>query len=65
MSDARKQSEWRRARACGSAACVEVAKSGSDYLIRDSKNPDVALSFSAEEWAAFTTGVKADDFHFE
>jgi hypothetical protein len=64
MSDSKKQPEWRRSSRCGSAACIEVAKSGSRYLIRDSKNPDVELSFSAEEWAAFANGVEAGDFRF-
>jgi hypothetical protein len=65
MSDAKKQPEWRRSNRCASGACIEVAKSGSNYLIRDSKNPDVELTFTTEEWAAFSTGVVAGDFHFE
>jgi len=35
------------------------------YLIRDSKNPGVELSFSGDEWAAFKEGVEAGDFRFE
>jgi len=55
--------EWRRSRHCGTNACVEVAKVGDRFLVRDSKNPDAApLDFSAEEWSAFVAGVKEGDF---
>ena len=54
---------WRRSSHCASAACVEVAKVGEKFLIRDSKHPDAApLEFSAEEWNAFIAGVKGDEF---
>jgi hypothetical protein len=65
MTDSNKQVRWRRSRRCGNAACVEVAMSKGRYLIRDSKNPGVELSFSADEWAAFKEGVEAGDFRFE
>jgi len=56
---------WRKSSRCGSNSCVEVAKVGEEYLIRDSKNPSVAaLSFTEAEWEAFTQGVSAGDFHF-
>ncbi|MDT5031470.1 MAG: hypothetical protein QOC94_1641 [Actinoplanes sp.] len=58
--------EWRRSRSCGSGACIEVAKVGDLFMIRDSKNPAAPpLSFTADEWAAFTGGVFAGDFDFE
>jgi hypothetical protein len=44
--------------------CVEVAllRDGG-MAVRDSKDPDGArLEFTADEWAAFTAGVKAGEF---
>ena len=56
---------WRRSSRCGSTTCVEVAKVGDEYLVRDSKNPDAAaLSFTKEEWDAFVLGVNAGEFQF-
>lgn len=56
---------WRRSSRCGTSSCVEVAKADDRYLVRDSKNPQVAaLSFTAEEWESFIAGVKADEFRF-
>ncbi|MCU7724171.1 DUF397 domain-containing protein [Actinoplanes sp. KI2] len=54
--------EWRRA--CGNAACVEVAKVDEDVLVRDSKDPDVVLRFTDQEWVSFVEGVKAGKFRF-
>lgn len=57
---------WRKSARCSSAACVEVAKNDGTYLIRDSKNPaGPTLSFSQEEWEAFTAGMVAGDFRFD
>jgi len=44
--------------------CVEVADLDCGHrAVRDSKNPaGPALTFTAAEWAAFTTGVRADEF---
>ena len=56
---------WRKSSRCGSSTCVEVAKIDDQYLIRDSKNPDAAaLTFTKEEWIAFTEGVTAGEFRF-
>jgi hypothetical protein len=56
---------WRKSARCGSNACVEVARDGARYLIRDSKHPDVpALVFTEAEWSAFTDGVAAGEFRF-
>lgn len=39
--------------------CVEVAGLGDFFAVRDSKDPDgPALSFGAEDWAAFLTGIR-------
>lgn len=71
---------WRRSTYCSSAACVEVRRSSkcsasncvevlhepgtSVYQIRDSKNPNVVLAFTEEEWLAFEAGVSAGEFRF-
>lgn len=60
----RREVRWRKAD-CASGNCVEVARLGDHYLVRDSKVPDGAvLSFSEAEWEAFVEGVKAGDFSF-
>ena len=44
-------------------ACVEIADLDGGHAVRDSKNPTgPALTFTAAEWTAFTTGVRADEF---
>ncbi|MGH3683849.1 MAG: DUF397 domain-containing protein [Pseudonocardiaceae bacterium] len=43
--------------------CVEVAGLEGGRAVRDSKNPTgPALRFTAAEWVAFTTGVRAGEF---
>ena len=55
--------KWRKSTRCAGATCVEVAKVGDQYLIRDSKRPEVAaLAFTSEEWTAFVAGVNAGEF---
>lgn len=57
--------KWRKSSRCGSSTCVEVAKVGDEYLVRDSKNPQTApLTFTPAEWAAFVEGVAAGEFSF-
>lgn len=57
---------WRKSAQCSSAACVEVAKRGDSYLVRDSKNPDgPTLAFTPAEWEAFAAGMVAGDFRFD
>jgi hypothetical protein len=44
-------------------ACVEIADLDGGHAVRDSKNPTgTALTFTATEWVAFTTGVRAGEF---
>lgn len=43
--------------------CVEVANLPDGRAVRDSKDPHgAALVFTATEWVAFTTGVRAGEF---
>ncbi|MEV6600318.1 DUF397 domain-containing protein [Actinoplanes sp. NPDC051346] len=64
MSDRTEQTVvWRRASRCGTTSCVEVAKIGHDFVVRDSKNPQQAcLRFTAEEWSTFASAVKRGEF---
>ena len=55
--------QWQRSSYCGTNACVEVAQVSGQFMVRDSKNPDVApFVFSADEWTAFVNGVRAGEF---
>jgi hypothetical protein len=63
MIDSTEAPSWRRAVRCGNGACVEVAKVGDDYLVRSSTAPQAGtLTFTADEWIAFTAGVRDGDF---
>ena len=66
MTETARRPEWRRSGKCASGTCIEVARVDDHYLIRDSKNPDsTPLIFTADEWLAFVSGVKRDEFRFE
>ncbi|NMO57161.1 DUF397 domain-containing protein [Actinoplanes sp. TBRC 11911] len=57
--------EWHKSTRCSNNTCVEVARVNDEYLVRDSKNPNIApLSFTADEWNAFVDGVTAGEFRF-
>ena len=51
---------WRKSsRSTGGNDCVEVAQTGTNCLIRDSKNPDGArLAVGPQAWAAFLGDIK-------
>lgn len=57
---------WKKgSRSNGSSGnnCVEVARQGDSYFIRDSKHPEVApLQFTKAEWDAFMAGAQAGEF---
>ena len=56
---------WRKSSYSGNGAnCVEVtADAELRYLVRDTKDRvGPVLAFTADEWAAFTAGVKAGEF---
>ncbi|BCJ52792.1 hypothetical protein Asp14428_42670 [Actinoplanes sp. NBRC 14428] len=56
---------WRKAGGCGNTTCVEVAKVGDEFWLRDSKNPGVGpLRFTPAEWAAFVEGVASGEFSY-
>ncbi len=63
MIDDETSPSWRKSRFCDSGACVEVAVTGGEVAIRDSKTSDgPILRFSRSEWDAFVAGVEAGDF---
>ena len=63
MAKLTEHAEWRRGR-CTSGTCVEVAKVADQVLVRDSKDPDVILSFSPDEWDAFLDAAATGEFRF-
>ena len=56
--------EWRRAHPCSADGnCVEIAHTTDRIQLRDSKDPNgPTLTFTTDEWAAFTDGVRAGEF---
>jgi hypothetical protein len=58
--------QWRKSSYCSNGTCIEVAKQDDQYLIRDSKNPDIApLRFTTDEWTAFAKGFNEGQFRFD
>ncbi|MFI5934905.1 DUF397 domain-containing protein [Actinoplanes sp. NPDC051494] len=54
---------WHHSSKCTAGNCVEVAKSGDAYLLRDSKSPDIApLRLDADEWGHFRDAVVRGEF---
>lgn len=56
---------WRRSGTCQGAdsTCVEVALSGREVWVRDSKDTaGPILRFTPAEWAAFLAGARAGEF---
>lgn len=46
--------QWQRSKSCSGGQCVEVARDGDEYLVRDSKRPDAEpLRLTAGQWSAF------------
>ncbi|WP_144127836.1 DUF397 domain-containing protein [Catellatospora sichuanensis] len=59
------QAEWRKSSRSDNngGQCVEVALTTTTIGVRDSKDRDgTVLTFAAEGWAAFLTGVKSGEF---
>ncbi|WP_250003975.1 DUF397 domain-containing protein [Actinoplanes sp. M2I2] len=55
--------DWRRSSYCADKSCVEIAVSGDEVLLRDSKAPSrPPLRLDAAAWRQFTEDIKADHF---
>lgn len=54
------RANWRKSSYSGSNGnCVETAITSSNIAVRDSQNPEgLRLTFRAETWQAFTTGLR-------
>ena len=54
---------WHKSSNSGNNGCVEVARSGDQIAVRDSKDPSgPVLQFTAHEWRAFVAGVRDGEF---
>jgi hypothetical protein len=53
---------WHKSRKCDTGSCVEAARIDGVYALRDSAEPEVVLRFSARDWAAFTTAIRAGEY---
>ena len=54
---------WIKSSFCESGNCVEIASTGAQILIRDSKQPQGPhLEFTRQEWEAFEAGMGRGDF---
>lgn len=53
---------WQTASNCESNGCVEVCLPHDTVSIRASGKPDVVVTFTRDEWEAFVTGVKNNEF---
>jgi Domain of unknown function (DUF397) len=55
---------WRKSTySANEVKCVEFAEGQDGCAVRDSKDPTgPALMFTAGQWSAFTTGLRAGEF---
>ena len=54
---------WRTSTRSQDTNCVEVAYSGGEVRVRDTKNREAALvAVSPDDWRAFIAGVKVGEF---
>ncbi|MCA1605378.1 MAG: DUF397 domain-containing protein [Acidobacteria bacterium] len=44
---------WKKSTASGTGNCVEVAITADVILVRDSKRPELVLTFPSTEWKSF------------
>jgi Domain of unknown function (DUF397) len=55
--------EWKRSSRCDGGMCVEVSRTDTHVLMRQSTDPDGArLAFSGEAWRGFVAGVRRGVF---
>ncbi len=57
-----KVAKWRKSSySNGQANCVEVTFGESAVALRDSKNPNPVMTFTAHNWDAFVTALRATE----
>ncbi len=58
--------DWRRSSLCDGGSCVEVAFTPDEMIaVRDSGDPDAAVTFGHGEWLNFVARVKGGAFQFD
>ena len=51
---------WHKSTYCvGESHCVEVAAQGSTVSLRNSRQPEIALTFDAAEWQIFVDDLRS------
>lgn len=55
--------EWRKSSRCDSNACVEVAQSGSGFMIRDNTQPERHLTFDCVSWKGLLQAISTGQLH--
>jgi hypothetical protein len=59
----RREPAWRKSSHSASTNCVEVARAGSEILVRDTKNPHrMVLNYPVASWAEFVAAAKSGAF---
>jgi hypothetical protein len=53
---------WRRSSFCADGACVEVAITGDEVLVRNSLRPTELTRFTRAEWRALLAGAANSEF---
>jgi hypothetical protein len=53
---------WQRSSACADGACVEVANSGDEVLVRNSDRPGEIIHFAHASWREFLVGIRQGRF---
>lgn len=55
---------WRKSSRCNSGFCAEVRTNADGSVsLRNNTQPDVVITFDADEWDAFTAGVRDGEFN--
>lgn len=56
------ETRWMKSSACTYGDCVEMRSCDGHVQLRDSKNPEVVLTITPDDWQAFLVGVKRNEF---
>jgi hypothetical protein len=66
VDDRHARLDWHRSTRCSSGGCIELARAGEEFLVRDSKvSGGPILSFGRVAWGEFVASVNAGDFSAE